>query len=483
MPLLVFGLDRTWKTSNMKARIEDKVIYSPYPDITIPLLSFYTLAKERLLADPHKIALVSDGVTLTRAQLLAGMERYAVGLQQYGLLPGDRICVHLNNGAENLLAMYGCILAGGTIVLAKASLTEGELRYQAEDSDCTHIITDEQYAEKARKAVSNMKMKSLFCMGRAAGFVSVSEFSKFDERGFRDCPMADPRNSVLAVCYTSGTTGMPKGAEITHYNYVACCYTSWLHFPWGVGDVFLGTLPITHQTGMVFPMAAMLGGASCALVPAKLTPLEILDAVDKYKATAAFFFPTQLQDKGCGRRHSSKTWPPTRQERFTSAHCPMVRGYYKRPKETAELFYEEGWCKSGDAGYYDESGRLYIVERLKQMIKCMDNQVVPAELEDLLLRHYAEEIEEVSVVGVPHPDFGEAPAAAIILTEKGRQQDVLSLAEKIKATICTNLAVHKHLYGGRLLRGLISEDRDGESQQNSPGTLSFESVDMFICFS
>ncbi|KAH7969872.1 hypothetical protein HPB52_022393 [Rhipicephalus sanguineus] len=96
---------------------------------------------------------------------------------------------------------------------------------------------------------------------------------------------------------------------------------------------------------------------------------------------------------------------------------------------------------AGDAGYYDESGRLYIVERLKQMIKCMDNQVVPAELEELLLRQYADEIEEVSVVGVPHTDFGEAPAAAIVLTEQGREHDVLSLAEKIKATISSELLV------------------------------------------
>ncbi|XP_037508141.2 uncharacterized protein LOC125756155 [Rhipicephalus sanguineus] len=455
------------------------------------------------------------------------MERYAVGLQQYGLLPGDRICVHLNNGVENLLVMYGCILAGATVVLAKTSLGERELGYQAEDSDCTYIITDQQYTEKVKKAVSNMKMKTLFCMGRAAGFVSVSEFSKLDERGFRECPMADPCNSVLAVCYTSGTTGMPKGAEITHYNYVACCYTSWLHFPWGEGDVYLDTLPITHQTGLAFPMAAMLDGASCAIVPAKLSPLEILDAVDKYKATAALFFPTQLQalvremqrtDRGMptmrvvvaggsvltastaeaarksftglklllniyGMTESSGivTSQPktgdvptdvdvgvpvtgvqikvvdvyTRQKLGpyeTGEICfrslSVMRGYYKRPKETAELFDGDGWCKSGDAGYYDEHGRLYIVERLKQMIKCMDNQVVPAELEELLLRQYADEIEEVSVVGVPHPDFGEAPAAAIVLTEKGREQDVLSLAEKIKATISSNLAVHKHLYGG-----------------------------------
>ncbi|KAH7969883.1 hypothetical protein HPB52_022404 [Rhipicephalus sanguineus] len=124
----------------MKARIEDNVIYSPYPDIKIPMCSFYTLAKRKLLTDPDKIALVSDGVSLTRAKLLAGMERYAVGLQQYGLLPGDRICVHHNNGVENLLVMYGCILAGATVVLAKTSLTENK-----------------QQREKGKRAISRQE--------------------------------------------------------------------------------------------------------------------------------------------------------------------------------------------------------------------------------------------------------------------------------------------------------------------------------------
>ncbi|KAH7953416.1 hypothetical protein HPB49_007995 [Dermacentor silvarum] len=96
-------------------------------------------------------------------------------------------------------------------------------------------------------------------------------------------------------------------------------------------------------------------------------------------------------------------------------------------------------AQQGDAGYYDESGRLYIVERLKQMIKCMDCQVVPAELEELILCHYADEIAEVSVVGLPHSDYGEAPAAAIVLSEVGGRQDLLTLAERIKATVASEL--------------------------------------------
>ncbi|XP_065310163.2 luciferin 4-monooxygenase-like isoform X1 [Dermacentor albipictus] len=423
--------------------------------------------------------------------------------------------------------MYGCVLAGATIVLAKTSLTERELHYQAGDADCTHVITDEQYTTKVIAAVANLNMKALFCIGSAAGFVSASQFSTLDEKDFYECPIADPRKSLLAVCYTSGSTGLPKGAEITHYNYVASFHLLRLGMPWGDGDIFLGSIPITHITGMMFSMTAILEGACCALVSDKLTPTEILDTVIKYKATTAFFFPSQLQAIVCLMRRKghdlpsmraitvggsalssaaaeaarqcfsglkvlqkaygmtescsvftcqSRTGEPqttadvgvplsncelkvvdvkTRQKlgpHQTGEICyrapTMVRGYYKRPKETAELFDDEGWCMSGDAGYYDESGRLYIVERLKQMIKCMDKQVVPAELEELLLRQHAEEIVEVSVVGLPHSDHGEAPAAAIVLSEVGSRQDLLTLAERIKATVASNFAVHKHLHGG-----------------------------------
>ncbi|XP_077519802.1 luciferin 4-monooxygenase-like [Amblyomma americanum] len=125
-----------------------------------------------------------------------------------------------------------------------------------------------------------------------------------------------------------------------------------------------------------------------------------------------------------------------------------VKSYYKRPKESAELYDKEGYLKSGDAGYYDEDGRLYIVDRLKQMIKCMSTQFAPAEVEELLLHEYGAEIAEVTVVGLPHNELGEAPAAAVVLTEEGSRRDRQQLAESIKATVERNLAVHKHLYGG-----------------------------------
>ncbi|XP_072140776.1 uncharacterized protein [Dermacentor andersoni] len=526
----------------MKARIEDRVIYSSYPRIDIPVCSIYALVKEQLLINPNKRALVGDDLSLTRAEFLASMQRYAIGFRQNGVLPGDHVSIHVNNSVESLIAMYGCILAGATVFLPNASVTEHELRYEVEDGDCTHILTDEPNAEKFKRAVAGLKLKGGFSVGQAAGFVSTSKFSKIDEKEFCECPVVDPKNTVLAVCYTSGTTGLPKGVELTHYGYVASFYTSRIHLPWGEPDIFLGLYPVTHLASMLCGMIAVLDGATYAVVPANMTPLGIMDAVDKYKTTAAQMFPGNLRALVREMGHTGRTLPSMRaiavggssfstllakecrkvfgglevlvqvygmteacslitsrlkNEDFgisadvgfptpnaavkvdfhtlhqyfsvnfqvvdvltreklgphqTGEVCyrteSMMRGYYKRPKETADIIDNDGWSKSGDAGYYDEDGRLYIVERLKQMIKCLDDTVIPTELEELLLRQYASDIAEVAVVGIPHPDYGEVPAATVVLTDEGRRKDSKLLAEKIKATVASSHAVHKHLYGG-----------------------------------
>ncbi|CAN8017098.1 unnamed protein product, partial [Ixodes persulcatus] len=73
-------------------------------------------------------------------------------------------------------------------------------------------------------------------------------------------------------------------------------------------------------------------------------------------------------------------------------------------------------CSPGDLAYYDDQGRIYFVERVKEMIKCKDNQVVPAELEGLLLARH-DGIAEVCVVGLPHAEWGQVPAAFVVLKD------------------------------------------------------------------
>ncbi|XP_037570293.1 2-succinylbenzoate--CoA ligase isoform X3 [Dermacentor silvarum] len=417
----------------MRAKIEDGVVYSPFPAADIPCCSFYIAAKTALLDDPEKPALADGFVSLTRRELFLLMQRYAVGFQKHGVQPGDRVCVHINSSVYSFAAMWGCVFAGASIVLAKTSLTECELRYQLSDSDSTHILTDTAFAVKARKAASSLKIKGLFATAPADGFVSTSSFLNTDEAFFREVLVENPRDCVLGICYTSGTTGLAKGVVITHYGFVANMATAGPCFSWDASDVVLIAAPITHASGINCITFGVLLGAHFVIATPGASLQCISELVEKYKIVDI------STEKKLGPNQTGEV-------RFRIPS--MTRGYYKRPKETAELFDEDGWCKSGDAGYYDNDGRVYIVQRLKEMIKCLDNQVVPAEIEELVLEEHREDISEVVVVGLTHDEYGEAPAAFVVLNKQSSKQYDEELAKKIKTTVSDNLAVHKHLYGG-----------------------------------
>ncbi|CAN8024633.1 unnamed protein product [Ixodes persulcatus] len=125
-----------------------------------------------------------------------------------------------------------------------------------------------------------------------------------------------------------------------------------------------------------------------------------------------------------------------------SIYC--VRGYFNKPEATAKLYDDEGFLKTGDIGYYTKDGYFYIVDRIKELIKCMDQQVAPAELEDLLLKHEA--VKEVVVTGVPHPDFGEAARAYVVLFQGFLESKALE--GQLKKLIADQSAPHKQLHGG-----------------------------------
>ncbi|KAK8780310.1 hypothetical protein V5799_018351 [Amblyomma americanum] len=284
------------------------------------------------------------------------MQRYAAGFQKHGLEPGHRVCVHLDNSTENFAAMWACVFAGASVVLVNASLTEREVHYQLRDSECTHVLTDPACAEKVSKAVASQKMKGLFATGPAEGFVSVAAFRQLDEASFREVLIQDPHDCVLCIGYTSGTTGLPKGAVTTHYGFVASMVTARPCFARDKSDVVLVAAPMLHGSGFFFITVSVLLGATVVIASLGVTLQRVSDLVKKYK-------------------------------------------------------------------------------RLKDMIKCMDIQVIPAELEELILQEYSEHISEVVVFGLQHQEYGDAPAAAVVLKGCSRECDLECLAKKIKATV------------------------------------------------
>ncbi|CAN8017957.1 unnamed protein product, partial [Ixodes persulcatus] len=118
---------------------------------------------------------------------------------------------------------------------------------------------------------------------------------------------------------------------------------------------------------------------------------------------------------------------------------------------------------SGDFAYYDTDGRVHFVERIKEMIKCMDQQVVPTELEELLLAKHGG-IAEVAVLGVPHPVYGEAPAA-IVVPKKDIENVGGAMEREIKDIIAGTCAEHKHLYGGVFFVEALPKTESGNIQR------------------
>ncbi|XP_077506546.1 uncharacterized protein LOC144115864 isoform X1 [Amblyomma americanum] len=531
----------------MRAQIEDGVVYSPYPDPERLNCSFYEAVKKAAFKNPGKLALVDDSTALSMSEFHARLKLYAAGFQRRGVLPGDRVCVHIGNSVENFVAMWGCVVAGATIVLAKPSLTARELRYQITDSDSTHLLVEPALAEKAAKASANLPLKGRFTVGSFAadGFVPMGPLADLDEAAFREVSVAKPSKSVLAVLYTSGTTGLPKGVELTHCAFLANVGMSRWSFPWDESDVLLLPTPITHGSGLVFITVSLFRGTTSVIVPPSQKLSEVVKVVDKHQVTAAVLLPWHLHTLVDEMRHTGQRLrgvrivctggSPLSQLQYdvtlevfgqdlqclanvygmteaTGVLCspsrehavgidigfpasatqlkvvdmatgmrlgpnqtgeirfraPMVmKGYYKRPKETADFFDEEGWCKSGDAGYYDEDGRIHFVQRFKEMIKCMDNQVVPAELEDIILREHNRDVFDVCVVGLVNPKYGEAPAAAVVVRNQLSQQELASLSTRIKATISKNCAAHKQLYGGVFFVDSIPKTESGKNNRTA----------------
>jgi len=117
----------------------------------------------------------------------------------------------------------------------------------------------------------------------------------------------------------------------------------------------------------------------------------------------------------------------------------MMLGYLNNPEETSKTI-QEGWLHTGDIGYYDDDGNVYICDRLKELIKVKGHQVAPAELEDLI--RGIDEVTDVAVIGIPDERQGEVPRAYIVKSDENLQ------ASKIEEYIADRLSSFKHLKGG-----------------------------------
>jgi malonyl-CoA/methylmalonyl-CoA synthetase len=277
------------------------------------------------------------------------------------------------------------------------------------------------------------------------------------------------------LCYTSGTTGAPKGAMLSHGNTLASCEALRLAWRWSTSDRLVLALPLFHVHGLGVGLhGTLLCGASAVLLP-RFEPDLVLDAVRDHRATLFFGVPTMytrlassprvaelaqlrlcvsgsaplpaslhdelaaaagvhvLERYGMTETIMNVSNPYDGERRAGTVGFPLpgveVRldepsgeiqlrgpnvfpGYWNRPEATQEAFTDDGWFRSGDVGAYDADGYLRIVGRAKELIISGGYNVYPREVEDLLLEHPG--VREVAVVGEPSDEWGERVVAVVV---------------------------------------------------------------------
>jgi acyl-CoA synthetase (AMP-forming)/AMP-acid ligase II len=267
------------------------IFRGPYPDVSIPEVSitdfiFQTTAKFR-----DKPALIDGptGRTLTYGQFEDAVRRTAASLDRKGFGKGDVFGIFSTNCPEYGVAFHAVAMLGGISTLVNPLYTAEEAAFQLKDSGAKFLVTSPQFVDKARAAAEASKVKELFVFGEAADATPFA--SLLDSDGDISEAKIDPKRDLVALPYSSGTTGLPKGVMLTHYNLVANMRQmdglEYFHSD----DTLLCVLPLFHIYGLVVVLNMGLHlGATIVMMP-RFDLEQFLTLIQKYRVTLSHIVP------------------------------------------------------------------------------------------------------------------------------------------------------------------------------------------------
>jgi acyl-CoA synthetase (AMP-forming)/AMP-acid ligase II len=322
---------------------------------------------------------------------------------------------------------------------------------------------------------------------------------------------ADPEE-VCVQLYTSGTTGRPKGAQLTHRAFVvqrAADEKAGEWNSWNERDVIMIPMPVFHVGGTGWGFQGFYNGATQVIL-GQADPGQIIDTIQKHRVTKVFVVPAVLQFmlqhekaktadfshvrvvlygaspipeevlvkaldtfkcpfvqlygmtetagsvtylppdvhvpgspklKSCGLPFDGveinivdgdgNVQPPGEVGEIVVKSPAIMKGYWNLPEATAEAV-RDGWYYSGDAGYKDEDGFIYVYDRVKDMIVSGGENIYPAEVESALFKHPA--VADAAVIGVPSERWGEE-VKAVVVKEKGDHLTEQELIDFVRTQI------------------------------------------------
>jgi acyl-CoA synthetase (AMP-forming)/AMP-acid ligase II len=229
------------------------------------------------------------GRTLTYRQLADGVERVAAGLAARGFGKGDVLALSSPNLPEYALALYGAMAAGGAVTGANPLLTAGELAGQLANAGASLLVTVPPFLETARAAAEQAGVGEVLVFGEAEGATPFRDLVAHDHPPAR--PGLDPARDLAALPYSSGTTGLPKGVELTHANLVANARQTQGAIEFTADDVVIGVAPFFHAIGqnLILPCSLRVG-ATIVTMPRFDFP-AFLELIQRYRVTSTVVVP------------------------------------------------------------------------------------------------------------------------------------------------------------------------------------------------
>ncbi|XP_054807847.1 4-coumarate--CoA ligase CCL1-like isoform X2 [Prosopis cineraria] len=499
------------------------IFRSKLPDIYIPShLPLHTYCFQNLSQFKDRPCLINGntGETFTYADVELTARKVASGLNNLGIEQGHVIMLLLQNCPQFVFAFLGASYLGATVTTANPFFTPAEIAKQATASKTQLIITQSSLADKVTDLARDSDIQ-VMCIDETTDFLLFSDLTKADEGGIPAVKIS--ADDVVALPYSSGTTGLPKGVMLTHKSLV----TSVAQQVDGENpnlylqrdDVIVCVLPLFHIYAMNSVLLCGLRVGAAILIVQKFEIGTLLELVEKHRVSVAPFVPPillafaknpnlhrydlssirmilsgaaplgkELEDAvraklpqatlgqgygmteagpvlsmslafakkaygaksgACGTvvrnaemkivdPHSGLSLSRNQVGEICIRGHQIMKGYLNDAEATNRTIDERGWLHSGDIGYVDDDDELFIVDRLKELIKYKGFQVAPAELEALLISHPS--ISDAAVVPMKDEAAGEVPVAFVVTSNASKVSD-----HEIKHYISKQVVFYKRI--------------------------------------
>jgi acyl-CoA synthetase (AMP-forming)/AMP-acid ligase II len=267
------------------------IFRSPYSEITIPEVSLTQLVLRRAEELADKPALI-DGATnrvLTYGELSDSVRRVAAGLAARGFQKGDVFAIFSPNLLEYAVAFHAVATLGGIVTTINPLYTADELAHQLNDARVKYLLTVPQLIDKTLEASQGSKVQEVFVFGEAPGATPFAAL--LESEGVVPEIEINPREDIVALPYSSGTTGVAKGVMLTHYNMVAnLCQLEKIDRI-SEQDTLIAVLPFFHIYGMnVIMNTGLFKGAAIVIMP-RFELEQFLHVLQTYGVTRAHLVP------------------------------------------------------------------------------------------------------------------------------------------------------------------------------------------------